>query len=88
VEGVAPCTNTAPSPTSELRASDPALVSQLLPQGYSSRNNKMDITVVSTLSFRIFNTFGLSINFSLLILTLVVLYGNVIGLKCPLNPLL
>jgi hypothetical protein len=49
VEGVAPCTSPAPSPTSHLGASDPALVSQLLAQGYSSRNNKIDITVVSKL---------------------------------------
>jgi hypothetical protein len=47
VEGVVPYTSPAPSPTSDSRASDPALVSQLLAQGYSSRNNKMDITVVS-----------------------------------------
>jgi hypothetical protein len=88
VEGVAPCTSPAPSPTSHLRAPDPALVSQLLAQGYSHRNHKMDITVIN-FSFKIFYTFSLNINFSLQILTLVVLYGTtVIGLGCPLNALL
>jgi hypothetical protein len=47
VEGMAPCTSPAPGPNSHLGALDPALVSQLLAQGYSSRNNKIDITVVS-----------------------------------------
>jgi hypothetical protein len=47
----------------------------------------MDITVIN-FSFKIFYTFGLSINFSLQILTLVVPYGAVIGPGCPLNALL
>jgi hypothetical protein len=41
VEGVVPCTSPAPNPTSHLRAPDPALVSQLLAQGYSPRDHKM-----------------------------------------------
>jgi hypothetical protein len=82
-----PCTNPALSPTSHLRAPDPALISQLLAQGYSPKNNKMDITIIN-FSFKIFYTFGLSINFSLKTLTLVVPYGTVIGLGCPLNALL
>jgi hypothetical protein len=88
VERVAPCTSPAHSPTSHLRASDPALVSQLLAQGYSSRNNKITLLWTLNFAFKIFYTFGLTINFSLQILTLVVPYGTVIGLKCPLNALL
>jgi hypothetical protein len=49
VEGVAPCRSPASIPTSHIGASDPALVSQLLAQGYGSRNNKIDITVDSKL---------------------------------------
>jgi hypothetical protein len=77
----------APSPTSHLGAPDPALVSQLLAQGYSPRNRKMNITIIN-FSFKTFYTFGLGINFSLQILTLVVPYGTVIGPGCPLNALL
>jgi hypothetical protein len=88
VGGLVPCACPAPSLTSHLGAPDPALVSQLLAQGYSPRNSKMDITVVSNFSFKIFYTFSLSINFSLQILTLVVPCGTIIGLGCPLNALL
>jgi hypothetical protein len=88
VEGVAPCTSPAPSPTSHLRASDPALVSQLLAQGYSPEITKQTLLCSLNFSFGIFYTFGLSIIVSLQILTLVVLYDTVIGLNCPLNALL
>jgi hypothetical protein len=80
-----PCTSPAPSPTSHL-APDPALISQLLTQGYSPKNNTLLWSL--NFSFKIFYTFGLNINFSFQILTLVVPYGTVIGLKCPLNALL
>jgi hypothetical protein len=85
LEGVVPCTSPAPSPTSHL-APDPALVSQLLTQGYSPQNTTLLWSL--NFSFKIFYTFSLNINFSLQILTLVVLYGTVIGPKCPLNALL
>jgi hypothetical protein len=80
-EGVTPCTSPA-----HLRAPDPALVSQLLAQGYSPKNNTLLWSL--NFSFKIFYTFSLNINFSLQILTLVVPYGTVIGLGCPLNALL
>jgi hypothetical protein len=82
-----PSTHPAPSPASHLRVLDPALVSQLLAQGYNPQNNKIDITVIN-FSFKIFYTFSLNINFSLQILILVVPYGTVIGPGCPLNDLL
>jgi hypothetical protein len=47
----------------------------------------MDITIIN-FSFKPFYTFSLSISFSLQTLTLVVLYGTVIGPGCPLNALL
>jgi hypothetical protein len=45
----APCASPTPSPTSHLRPPDPALVSQLLAQGYGLRNSIKSITVVSKL---------------------------------------
>jgi hypothetical protein len=84
-EGMLPCTSPAPSPTSHLEP-DPALVSQLLTQGYSPQNKTLLWSLNS--SFKIFYSFGFNINFSLQIITLVVPYGTVIGPKCPLNALL
>jgi hypothetical protein len=78
------CTSPAPGFTLHLGVLDPALVGQLLAQGYSPRNRKMNITVIN-FSFKTFYTFDLSINFSLQILTLVVPYYTVIGLGYPLN---
>jgi hypothetical protein len=72
-----PCTSPAPTPTSHLGASDPALVSQLLAQGYSPRNNTLLWSL--NFSFKTFCAFRLDIIFSLQILTLVVPYGTVIG---------
>jgi hypothetical protein len=85
-EGVVPCTSPPLSPTSHLGTADPALVSQLLTQGYSPKNNTLLWS--PNFSFKIFYIFGLNINFSLQILTLVVPYGTVIDPKCPLNALL
>jgi hypothetical protein len=40
-----PCAHPVPSPTSHLGALELALVSQLIAQGYSLRNHKIDIMV-------------------------------------------
>jgi hypothetical protein len=60
LEGVIPCTSPAPSPTSHL-APNPALVSQLLTQGYSSKNNTLLWPL--NFSFKIFYTYSFNINF-------------------------
>jgi hypothetical protein len=71
----------APRPTSHLGALDPALVSQLLTQGYSPRNTTLLWSL--NFSFKTFYTFGLNIKFSLQILILVGI-GNTVPIHMVL----
>jgi hypothetical protein len=74
---VALCVSPSSSPISHLGTPDPALVSQLLAQGYGPRNSTLLWSL--NFSFKTFYTFSLGINFSFQILTQVVPYGTVIG---------